>query len=80
MLRCMVHIYQFHVKATLEVITPSKMKLWNTNLYTIHINKVCKTIFRKYFKSMHGVAQEADCLDVITRWNSTLTMHQQVIS
>ena len=74
----MVHIYQLGVKAALEVITPSTMKLRKT-LHTIRINKVCRAFFRKYSKSMHGVAQEPPCLDVITRWNSTLTMYQQGI-
>ena len=52
MLRCMVHIFQLGIKATLEVISPSTKKLRNI-LVSIHSSKPHRAIFRKYSKSMY---------------------------
>ena len=79
MLRCMVHVFQLGIKAALEVISPSTMKLRNI-LVSIRSSKVRRAIFRKYSKSMyeHG-EREPPCLDIITRWNSTLEMYQEAL-
>ena len=51
MLRCMVHTYQLGVKAALEVITPSIMKLRSV-IHAIRTSKVARAIFKKYSKNM----------------------------
>ena len=79
MLRCMVHTFQLGVKAALEVISISTIKLRNI-LVSIRSCKVRRAIFRKYSRSMyeHG-EREPPSIDVITRWNSTLVMYQEAI-
>jgi hypothetical protein len=53
------------------------MKLRNI-LVTIRTSKVHRVVFSKYSISMfEGVEQEPPCIDVVTRWNSTLVIYQQ---
>ena len=62
-----------------EFISPSTMKLRNI-LLSIRSSKVRRAIFRKYSRSMyeHG-EREPPCLDIITRWTSTLEMYQEAL-
>ena len=75
MLRCMVHVFQLAIKFALEVISPSTMKLRNI-LLSIRSCKVRGAIIRSMYE--HG-EWEPPCLDIITRWNSTLEMYQEVL-
>ena len=79
MLICMVHVFQVGIKFALEVISPSTMRLRNT-LLSIRSSKFRRAISRKYSRSMydHG-GWEPLCLDIITRWNSTLEMDQEAL-